>query len=99
VTHCPPSELGLLSELNLSKYYFNGMNDLDGTVPIEIGSFLTNRKGVHLLKNNLRRTIPTETGQWTKLFILALNEIFLSGTIPTEIGRPYVEISNSISVG
>jgi Leucine-rich repeat (LRR) protein len=74
------SSLPNLAFLDLS------MNELFGTVPIEISN-LSKLIYLDLLSNNLSGEIPPQIGLLTNLEFLRLSENRLNGSIPPEVGR------------
>uniref|UniRef100_A0A2N9IA05 non-specific serine/threonine protein kinase n=1 Tax=Fagus sylvatica TaxID=28930 RepID=A0A2N9IA05_FAGSY len=83
------SSLPNLAFLDLS------MNELFGTVPIEISN-LPKLIYLDLLSNNLSGEIPSQIGLLTNLEFLRLSENRLNGSIPPEVG--YLKSLNLLSL-
>jgi len=62
-------------------------NNLDGTIPEEIGLFDDRLLALHLEDNQLYGNIPPEIGNLTQLNNLFLANNQLSGNIPAELGN------------
>ncbi|MBO1348908.1 MAG: VCBS repeat-containing protein [Hormoscilla sp. GUM202] len=60
-------------------------NELDGTIPKELGN-LENLRSLHLYRNRLDGSIPTELGDLHNLKYLYVSSNQLDGSIPTELG-------------
>eukprot|EP00986_Skeletonema_menzelii_P016206 scaffold13940_cov69-Skeletonema_menzelii.AAC.1 len=72
-------------------FLFLDMNQLNGTIPSEIGLMENLRElfaleALFLQGNQLSGTIPSEIGSMKNLEYLSLNNNTLTGTIPSEIG-------------
>ena len=76
-----PSELGNLTELDLSENY-----ELVGEIPAELGN-LTNLTKLYLYGNRLSGEIPAELGNLTNLTRLLLGGNQLTGEIPSQLGN------------
>ena len=76
-----PTELGLLSSLQVLPVYDNS---LQGMIPTELG-MLTSLQDLIVHYNSLQGTIPTELGLLTSLQGLWVYGNSLTGTIPTEL--------------
>ena len=61
---------------------------LDGTIPVEVGIFLTSLMSVSLGHNpNIQGTIPSQLGLLTNMELLDLAGTSVTGTIPVELGN------------
>ncbi|KAG6541858.1 hypothetical protein Mapa_016686 [Marchantia paleacea] len=79
-----PSELGLFQELTELHL---GDNNLDGPIPIQLGSLLFLRTKLSLKRNKLSGSIPPQLGNLMLLEILDLAENNLSGSIPSSFNN------------
>jgi hypothetical protein len=77
-----PSEVGLLSKLNVLSL---SSNSLTGTIPTEI-ALMSNLSWLSLFNNSLTGTIPSQTALMSNLSWLHLYSNSLMGTIPSEVG-------------
>jgi len=71
-------ERGKVTKVNLNS------NNLDGTLPYEIG-YLTNLNTLNLYENNLSGTLPIAIGWLQNLEILNVRNNSLSGTLPDDL--------------
>ena len=62
-------------------------NSLQGTIPIQYFTEMTNLGNVDLSKNALSGSIPTEIGLLSDLFYLDVHNNLFTGSIPTELGK------------
>ena len=61
------------------------MNDLTGTIPLELELLQSSLGSLYLSANAISRRLPTVFGRLTALMDVDLTENLLSGTIPTEL--------------
>ena len=74
-------------------------NNLNGTIPPEIGS-LDQLADIYLYNNpNLTGSLPSEIGQLTNVWNISIDNTGISGSIPPEIGQMsnlyYVSLTNN----
>ena len=79
-----PHSIGLLT--NLEEIVLDGVPDLGGTLPTELGS-LTKLQTLRLADNSFLGQVPTELGSLTNLEWLDLGFNALTGNIPSELGN------------
>jgi len=86
--HCSQSARweGVYCENNRISHLYLNNNNLNGTIPSQIGS-LTQVQRVKLNNNNLSGKIPSEIGSLTNMDWLYLEHNMLTGDIPSTIGN------------
>ena len=62
-------------------------NDLDGTLPTEIGLLTAVTSRVYMNGNSLKGSLPSEIGSMTAMSSHMYFQCSLNGTLPTELGR------------
>lgn len=83
---CYPSAAGTTDlRLAYKRLQLRG-NNLQGSLPKEIFSFLPSLERVDLSHNGLSGTLPTQMGAWTNLIEFAATANELTGPLPSEIG-------------
>jgi Leucine-rich repeat (LRR) protein len=80
--HIPP-DLALLN--NLTSLELSSNSRLTGTIPLSLGTFLTNLQSLGLFNNALHGTIPSSFRSLTSLNELVLLQNHLIGTVPSSL--------------
>jgi hypothetical protein len=83
-----PHDVGLLTGLRSLDLSFNG---LEGPIPLEIFTQLTQLQFLDLSDNGLVGTIPSHIDQLTDLRVFSLNGNYLTGLLPMNLPR-YLEV-------